>query len=55
VKKIQEIPIINVNTNQAILYIAFELNKSPWKLAFSGGNKVRYVTNDVIKFFSSSN
>ena len=29
---------------ESILYIAFELSNSKWKLAFSDGNKVRYKT-----------
>ncbi len=30
--------------NQAIMYIAFELSNTTWKLAFSDGNKTRIIT-----------
>lgn len=32
------------NTRSAVLYTAFELSASKWKLAFSDGEKIRYVT-----------
>ena len=31
-------------TSQSTMYIAFELSNTTWKLAFSDGNKTRYVT-----------
>jgi transposase len=32
------------STKQAVLYTAFELSNKTWKLAFSNGSKVRYVS-----------
>ncbi|MFC1880609.1 IS110 family transposase [Thermodesulfobacteriota bacterium] len=43
-KKTQEILRIKDSIKEAILYIAFELSNSKWKLAFSDGNKIRYKT-----------
>jgi transposase len=37
-------PRRNNTTEQASLYTAFELSNTKWKLAFSAGSKVRYVT-----------
>jgi hypothetical protein len=31
-------------TSQSTMYIAFELSNTTWKLAFSDGNKTRYLT-----------
>jgi transposase len=43
-KKSQETLRIRDSIKEAILYIAFELSNSKWKLAFSDGSKVRYKT-----------
>ena len=43
-KKTQATPRKDNSTQQASLYMAFELSDTKWKLAFSSGNKVRYVT-----------
>jgi len=43
-KKTQETLRIKDSIKEAILYIAFELSNSKWKLAFSDGSKVRYKT-----------
>ncbi len=40
-KKTQEILRIKDSIKEAILYIAFELSNSKWKLAFSDGSKIR--------------
>jgi transposase len=42
-KKTQATPRKDNSTKQASLYMAFELSNTKWKLAFSAGNKVRYV------------
>ena len=36
-------------TSDSILYIAFELSNTTWKLAFGDGSKVRYATVDARK------
>jgi transposase len=41
-KKTQETLRIKDSIKEAILYIAFELSNSKWKLAFSDGSKIRY-------------
>ena len=41
-KKTQETLRIKDIIKEAILYIAFELSNSKWKLAFSDGNKIRH-------------
>jgi transposase len=43
-RKIQETLQAQSITSQDILYIAFELSNSTWRLAFSNGNKKRHVT-----------
>ena len=43
-KKTQETLRIKDSIKEAILYIAFELSSSKWKLAFSDGSKIRYKT-----------
>ena len=43
-KKTQETLRIKDTIKEFVLYIAFELSNSKWKLAFSDGNKVRYKT-----------
>jgi transposase len=43
-KRTQETLRIKDSIKEAILYIAFELSNSKWKLAFSDGSKVRYKT-----------
>jgi transposase len=43
-KKTQETLKRNNTTREAILYTAFELGNTTWKLAFSNGSKVRYVS-----------
>jgi transposase len=43
-KQTQGTPANESNTRSAVLYTAFELSASKWKLAFSDGDKVRYVT-----------
>ena len=43
-RKIQETLQTQSTTSQDILYIAFELSNSTWRLAFSDGNKKRHVT-----------
>jgi transposase len=43
-RKTQETLRIKDSIKEAVLYIAFELSNSKWKLAFSDGNKVRYKT-----------
>lgn len=43
-KKTQETLRSNYITREAILYTAFELGNTTWKLAFSNGSKVRYVS-----------
>jgi len=43
-RKTQETLRIKDIIKEAVLYIAFELSNSKWKLAFSEGNKVRYKT-----------
>jgi transposase len=44
VKKTQETLRLKDTINAAMLYIAFELSSSKWKLAFSDGSKIRYKT-----------
>ena len=41
-KKTQETLRIKDIIKEAILYIAFELSNSKWKLAFSDGSKIRH-------------
>ena len=43
-KKTQETLRIKDTIKAAILYIAFELSSSKWKLAFSDESKIRYKT-----------
>ena len=43
-KKTQETLQLENSTKAAVLYIAFELSSSKWKLAFSDGSKIRYKT-----------
>lgn len=43
-KKTQETLRIKDGIKEAILYIAFELSNSKWKLGFSDGSKIRYKT-----------
>ena len=43
-RKTQATPRKKNSTERASLYMAFELSNTKWKLAFSAGNKVRYVT-----------
>ena len=43
-KKSQETLRVIDTIKGAIMYIAFELSNSKWKLAFSDGSKVRYKT-----------
>ena len=43
-RKTQETLKRKHSTKQAVLYTAFELGNSTWKLAFSNGSKVRYVS-----------
>jgi hypothetical protein len=43
-KKTQETLRIKDTIKEAVLYIAFELSNSKWKLAFSDGSKIRYKT-----------
>ena len=43
-RKIQETLQTQSTTDQDIMYIAFELSNSTWRLAFSDGNKKRHVT-----------
>ncbi len=50
-KKTQETLVKNSNTKQSVLHISFELSNSTWKLGFSDGNKVRYVTIDARKAY----
>ena len=46
-KKTQETLRKEDSTKQAVLYTAFELSNKTWKLAFSNGSKVRYVSTDA--------
>ena len=39
------------STKQKVLYIAFELGNTEWKLAFSDGSKIRYVSIDARKLY----
>jgi transposase len=43
-KKTQETLRIKDSIKESVLYIAFELSNSKWKLAFSDGSKIRYKT-----------
>ena len=43
-RKIQETLQAQSTTTQDIMYIAFELSNSTWRLAFSDGNKKRHVS-----------
>ena len=43
-RKIQETLQAQSTTDQYVMYIAFELSNSTWRLAFSEGNKKRHVT-----------
>ena len=43
-RKIQETLQAQSTTSQDILYIAFELSNSTWRMAFSDGNRKRHVT-----------
>jgi len=54
-KKTQETLKQKDITKQAVLYMAFELSNSTWKLAFSEGSKVRYVTVDARKLYQLKN
>jgi transposase len=46
-KKTQETLRQEGSTKQAVMYTAFELSNKTWKLAFSNGSKVRYVSTDA--------
>ena len=46
-KKTQETLREDDTTKQAVLYTAFVLSNKTWKLAFSNGIKVRYVSTDA--------
>jgi transposase len=54
-KKTQETLKKNDITKKAVLYMAFELSNNKWKLAFSDGSKVRYVTIDARKLYQIKN
>jgi transposase len=54
-KKTQETHKTNDTTNQKVLHMAFELSNRTWKLAFSDGSKVRYVTIDARKLYQIKN
>jgi transposase len=43
-EKTKGTPRKNGSTREAVLHVAFELSKSTWKLGFSDGIKMRYVT-----------
>lgn len=43
-RQTRETPRTEVNTSEKVLYTAFELSSSKWKLAFSNGDRVRHVT-----------
>ncbi len=43
-KKTQETLQLEDIQRAAVLYIAFELSNSKWKLAFSDGSQIRYKT-----------
>ncbi len=34
-------------TKDTVMYTAFELSNKKWKLAFSNGSKMRYVSTDA--------
>jgi len=46
-KKTQETLKRSDTTKQEVLYTAFELSNKKWKLAFSEGSKIRYVSTDA--------
>lgn len=46
-KKTQETLRKNDNTRDTVMYTAFELSNKKWKLAFSNGSKMRYVSTDA--------
>lgn len=46
-KKTQETLKKHDSKKQTVLYTAFELSNNKWKLAFSDGNKARYVSTDA--------
>ena len=46
-KKTQETLKRNDTTKGEVLYTAFELGNTTWKLAFSNGSKVRYVSTNA--------
>ncbi len=46
-KKTQETLRKNNTTRGTVMYTAFELSNKTWKLAFSNGSKVRYVSTDA--------
>ena len=43
-EKTKGTPRKNGSTREAVLHVAFELSNSKWKLGFSDGIKMRYVT-----------
>ena len=50
-KQTQETLRIQDTIKQTTLYIAFELGNTEWKLAFSDGSKIRYVSVDARKLY----
>jgi transposase len=50
-KQTQESLLQEDTTKQKTLYIAFELSNTEWKLAFSEGSKIRYVSIDARKLY----
>ena len=46
-KKTQETLKKHDTTKQDVMYTAFELSNKKWKLAFSDGSKIRYVSTDA--------
>ena len=54
-KKSQATLEVNVTTSTKVLYIAFELSNTKWKLAFSDGSKDRQVTIEARDLFQLGN
>lgn len=50
-KQTQETLRIEDTPKQGAIYIAFELSNTEWKLAFSEGSKIRYVSIDARKLY----
>jgi transposase len=46
-RRTQETLRKNDTTKQGVMYTAFELSDKKWKLAFSDGSKIRYVSTDA--------